>query len=72
MTAITLMDVAYTSNEKPVNITPQLPKIQKMVYNIMLNNPGLNGLVSTKSLKLLMEMKKVLFMNCQENSLSIS
>ena len=66
------MDVAYTSNEKPVNITPQLPKIQKMVYNIILNNPGLNGLVSTKSLKLLMEMKKVLFMNCQENSLSIS
>ena len=35
------MDVAYTSNEKPVNITPQLPKIQKMVYNIILNNPGI-------------------------------
>ena len=48
MTAITLMDVAYTSNEKPVNITPQLPKIQKMVYNIILNNPGLNDLESTK------------------------
>ena len=45
---ITLTDVAYTSNEKPVNITPQLSKIQKMVYNIILNNPGLNGLVSTK------------------------
>ena len=42
------MDVAYTSNEKPVNITPQLSKIQKMVYNIILNNPRLNGLVSTK------------------------
>ena len=41
MTAITLMDVAYTSNEKPVNITPQLSKIQKMVYNIILNNPGI-------------------------------
>ena len=35
------MDVAYTSNEKPVNITPQLPKMQKMVYNIILNNPGI-------------------------------
>ena len=41
MTAITLMDVAYTSNEKPVNITSQLPKMQKLVYNIILNNPGI-------------------------------
>jgi len=38
---ITLMDVAYTSNEKAVNITPQLPKMQKLVYNIILNNPGI-------------------------------
>ena len=35
------MDVVYTSNEKPVNITPQLPKMQKLVYNIILNNPGI-------------------------------
>lgn len=35
MTAITLMDVAYTSNEKPLNITP------KLFYNIILNNPGI-------------------------------
>lgn len=35
MTAITLMNVAYTSNEKPLNITP------KLVYNIILNNPGI-------------------------------
>lgn len=33
MTTITLMDMAYTSNEKPLNITP------KMFYNIILNNP---------------------------------
>ena len=35
MTTITLMDVAYTSNEKPLNITP------KLFYNIILNNPGI-------------------------------
>lgn len=36
---ITLMDVAYTSNEKPVNIT--ITKNAKLVYNIILNNPGI-------------------------------
>lgn len=33
MTTITLMDMAYTSNEKPLNVTP------KLFYNIFLNNP---------------------------------
>lgn len=39
---ITLMDVAYINNENPVNSTLQLPKMQKIVYNTILDNPGIN------------------------------